>query len=590
MQKFLTLFLLTLLWTFPVQAQNSNSSEAASVDVTQSEAAVKYHPGDVEVVNNILRLIQDKYSPLTSSHWKIGQPETWGAPRPEATIDERLLSYKDAPFFRDARSPFDCGIVWQNGRVAAIKLNDAGLSGVVDLTGLTELEVLELNYNQITSLKGLSDLPKLIELDLTHNRIADIGDLSSLKELRWLDLSDNHLTSLNGLNQLKNLRWLNLSYNQLTSLENLADLTSLEGVHLGHNQLTYLADLDRLKNLRFLYLYSNQFTALEGFGGLTNLRQLNLSQNQLASVEYLGQLKKLLQLDLGGNRLTCVPGLGQLTDLNFLFLDDNHVTDLGDLSPLTQLEVMRIANNRLTRLEGLEKLTCLRVLILNGNRLPPTDFLDKFNTDQLTHFIFSGYQLPVFSRASKFKNLEELGIADGDEIQSVDLAGLTLDTMHIYDHIAPEKIRDSGGLTRLIIMRDSHYCLAELRALTKQLKISEQLMLLRSQTVILGDTSAGLKAGQAYAPAEVSPLLAAEYASGADQATILVFTQKDRRDFKQPHEAKNPSPEQVSAFKGGQLTFPAPGDYYLSISFAPYGAHQFSPRGIIHYEDPLIIQ
>lgn len=284
-----------------------------------------------------------------------------------------------------------------------------------------------------------------------------------------------------------------------------------------------------------------------------------------------------------------MPGLDQLTDLRALFLEDAQVIDLGDLSPLTRLEVMRIADNRLTRLDGLEELTRLRILYLNGNSFPPNGFLGNFNTGQLTNFDFSGHQLPVFSLASGFKNLKKLGIMDAAELQSVDLAGRALGELYIYDYIAPEKFRNPGDLDRLVIMSDSHYRLAEVRELARQFKISELLMLLWSQTVTLGDASAGLKSGQAYAPAEVSPRLAAEYADGADQATILVFAQKDRQSYKKPLVAENPPPEPVGALEKGRLTFPAPGDYYLSISFAPHAAGRYKSEGFIHYQDVFTV-
>lgn len=55
---------------------------------------------------------------------------------------------------------------------------------------LVDLEVLNLEFNQITDISVLSNLLNLTNLDLSHNRIRDISALTNLWNLKRLDLEE----------------------------------------------------------------------------------------------------------------------------------------------------------------------------------------------------------------------------------------------------------------------------------------------------------------------------------------------------------------------------------------------------------------
>ena len=81
---------------------------------------------------------------------------------------------------------------------------------------LTQLEQLDLQYNQLTSLpESLGQLVQLRTLALFNNRLATLPDsLGQLKELSYLSLSDNELTDLPpSLIQLEHLININFRLN-----------------------------------------------------------------------------------------------------------------------------------------------------------------------------------------------------------------------------------------------------------------------------------------------------------------------------------------------------------------------------------------
>ena len=77
------------------------------------------------------------------------------------------------------------------------KVTELGLYGKVltevpkGLEKLTQLSVLGLYENQLTSVKGLENLTQLKSLDLDDNQLTDVKALEKLNQLTWLDLRAN---------------------------------------------------------------------------------------------------------------------------------------------------------------------------------------------------------------------------------------------------------------------------------------------------------------------------------------------------------------------------------------------------------------
>ena len=59
------------------------------------------------------------------------------------------------------------------------------------LATLTQLEWLDLSFNNIERISGLDTLVHLRDLSLAHNRIKTVGNLDSLKKLQVLSLANN---------------------------------------------------------------------------------------------------------------------------------------------------------------------------------------------------------------------------------------------------------------------------------------------------------------------------------------------------------------------------------------------------------------
>jgi Leucine-rich repeat (LRR) protein len=121
------------------------------------------------------------------------------------------------------------GITCESEHITGIDRNNQGLKNKLgstpvplDLTALSNLQLLDLSENQLESIPDLSDLTHLQLINLNKNQLKGfIPDfLSTLTDLQYLDLSDNQLSGF------------------IPDAEILGLLTKLSDLYLDHNQLS----------------------------------------------------------------------------------------------------------------------------------------------------------------------------------------------------------------------------------------------------------------------------------------------------------------------------------------------------------------
>ena len=86
-------------------------------------------------------------------------------------------------------------------RVIELSLYNKGLTEIPKgLEKLTQLKMLHLSVNQLTSVEGLEKLTQLKKLHLGDNQLTDVPKgLEKLDQLKKLSLYDNQLTDVKGL-------------------------------------------------------------------------------------------------------------------------------------------------------------------------------------------------------------------------------------------------------------------------------------------------------------------------------------------------------------------------------------------------------
>ncbi|BFF96466.1 toll-like receptor 6 [Drosophila madeirensis] len=302
-------------------------------------------------------------------------------------------------------------------RLRVLAVNNNGISMIADkaLSGLKNLQVLNLSSNKIVALPTelfaeqaeiiqevylqnnsisvlnpqlFSNLDQLQALDLSMNQITstwiDRGTFVGLIRLVLLNLSHNKLTKLEPeiFSDLYTLQILNLRHNQLENIaaDTFAPMNNLHTLLLSHNKLKYL-DAYALNGLYVLSLLSLDNNVLIGvhpdaFRNCSALQDLNLNGNQLKTVPLaLRSMRHLRTVDLGENMIrvmeeSAFKGLGNLYGLRLIGNYLENIT-MHTFRDLPSLQILNLARNRISVVEpgAFEMTSSIQAIRLDGNEL-----------------------------------------------------------------------------------------------------------------------------------------------------------------------------------------------------------------------------
>lgn len=258
----------------------------------------------------------------------------------------------------------------------------------LSLTGLEQLEILNVSGNQLTSL-STSSSPNLSEVAFAYNQLSSV-DFTNNAQLAVLhgqhnqldsvtvangpltdvDLSNNRLNSIN-FPQPYSLRVANLSNNLFFDFPDWSDgqrdeTRNLETLNLSNNSLTALA----MPNVvEALILDGNSFTAWAPAknGSLTTL---SMDNNKLASITLPAGLTNV---SLASNELST---LSLPSTVTWLDISDNAFASLN-LASNANLRSLNVATNQLDRFDFPEMPTGLTSLNLANNNFTSID-ADRF--------------------------------------------------------------------------------------------------------------------------------------------------------------------------------------------------------------------
>ncbi|KAL7170778.1 hypothetical protein ACSBR2_035618 [Camellia fascicularis] len=249
-----------------------------------------------------------------------------------------------------------------------------------ELTVLENLEILDLSFNELSSLtmqdsKILSKLSKMRHLDLSANRFDKnvLRILGALPSLKFLSLEDNGMEgplSNQGLASFSHLEILDLNKNNFSGSipPSIGALSSLQALSMAGNELNGslpIQGLCKLKKLETLDLSNNLFE-----GGLppclSNLRSLkyfDLSFNQFArniSPSLLSSLNSLEYIDISHNCFEGVFSFGSFANhsnlkvVKMIIDNDKFEVETEDTNwiPRFQLKILILSNCKLNKLSG----------------------------------------------------------------------------------------------------------------------------------------------------------------------------------------------------------------------------------------------
>ncbi|PHT54104.1 hypothetical protein CQW23_08566 [Capsicum baccatum] len=211
-------------------------------------------------------------------------------------------------------------------------ITDAAIEPLSSSHLISHLEELVLRDNKLKKIPDVAIFKKLLVLDVSFNEISSLNGLSKVSStLRELYVSKNDVTKMEEIEHFHELQILELGSNRLRVMELPENMKNLQELWLGRNRIRTV-NLSGLKCIKKISLQSNRLTSMNGFQGCVALEELYLSHNGIAKMEGLSTLVNLRVLDVSANRLTEINDIENLTKLEDLWLNDNNIASLEGLA------------------------------------------------------------------------------------------------------------------------------------------------------------------------------------------------------------------------------------------------------------------
>ncbi|KAF5809972.1 putative protein kinase RLK-Pelle-LRR-VIII-1 family [Helianthus annuus] len=342
------------------------------------------------------------------------------------SMDNTPPNWEDNP---DPCSGWD-GIRCRDSRVISITLASMGLTGTLsgDIGQLTELQILDLSYNQLTGsltprigdLKKLTNL-LLVDCDFTGPLPETLGNLENLV---FMSLNLNRFSGSipPSIGNISTLYWLDLADNQLTgsipvssgTTPGLDMLTNALHFHFGGNRISGAIPEQLFhSNMKLIHLLfeNNQLTGTipDTLGLVRTLEVVRLDRNALTGnvPSNINNLTGLFELFLSNNLLTGpVPDLTGLTSLNYLDLSNNTFDQSDVPSWFSTLQSLTTLNMNRTSLVGrlprdLFRIPNLQNVDLSDNRLNGSLDLGSSQSNQLQQVNLQNNQIDVFQQSGQ---------------------------------------------------------------------------------------------------------------------------------------------------------------------------------------------
>lgn len=208
-------------------------------------------------------------------------------------------------------------------------------------TRLQSLKTLRLAGNKknrfsLHDLSPLSGLVNLQTLDVSQTQVSDLSPLAGLANLQTLDAPETEVSDLSPLTGLANLRQLDVSRTKVSDLSPLTGLVNLWTLQAGGNRISDLTPLVRLVNLEMLSIASTEVSDLSPLAGLLMLRMVFAWSSQVYDLSPLAGLLKLQRLDVANTHVSDLIPLADLVNLQKLDVSNTQVSDLSPVLPLVK--------------------------------------------------------------------------------------------------------------------------------------------------------------------------------------------------------------------------------------------------------------
>ena len=287
--------------------------------------------------------------------------------------------------------------------------NDGFGVDLTPLSGLTQLEMLYLNSNDIRNIHPLASLTNLKDLSIFGcDGLMDLSPISGMTQLWSLWAQGCAFVDIGSVADCKNLKRLYLADNLISDISPLAGLSALTDLTLSGNPIVDYAPVasvyPNLQNLDFDLDPDNDVIAINDAVLETAIREITGKSSgdiTFADVRDLTDFEISRDWEKNpaeGTQIQDISALKYFLNLKYIGLQFHAIQDIRPLAGLTKLDTLRLGGNPVRNVDALYGLTNLSELTLwncTASNYSHLQNLKKLQSLEIGYSTFSDLNLLV---------------------------------------------------------------------------------------------------------------------------------------------------------------------------------------------------
>ncbi|MCW2287064.1 leucine-rich repeat domain-containing protein [Leucobacter luti] len=295
----------------------------------------------------------DEVDPAQIKSVILPEPASVQSPSARTVLpdDNKIVNMPDAALRSAVIAQVGGGSTLTRGALRKLQVLRSPNTGIADLTGLeyaSQLDLVDLSRNNITSLEPLRGLSAIRHLNVSSTLITDISAVSTMSEITYLQCNWTDVADIEPLRDKTQLWRIELAGTQVSNLDPVRDLVNMIDLYL---EATPVSDISPLRGLVGLYTLSapdTEISDLRPVAGLPRLQIVNVNGARVSDLSMLDTWPNLQQVGFQNQRVTGFPVVSSRTESTYR-------TTRAATAPFRMLEdvVLTAGGDATTTAEGL---------------------------------------------------------------------------------------------------------------------------------------------------------------------------------------------------------------------------------------------
>jgi len=236
----------------------------------------------------------------------------------------KLSNMKNLPKLRE----FLCGSCMIDdvsifSEMKELKVFKAGIkqADINSLSGLKNIEVLEIGGESLVDVSAVNNMPKLKHLKISETSLKELKLNGSTPDLEYFRIVGAPITELPNFRKFKKLKELSIVDTNVSEVSAIHSLPELENlVFSGNKKLKSISNIKNLPKLKYLRA-TNRVTNDFRSGSLPSLEELDLSSTGLTELSGFENYPNLRRLILNDTKVKSFKGLEKAASLYWVQSD-----------------------------------------------------------------------------------------------------------------------------------------------------------------------------------------------------------------------------------------------------------------------------